>query len=91
MLGQLDKTTVLKVAHHGSAQSSSDDFLQLVQPTVAVISVGKNNRYGHPTTQALERLHTYADQVLRTDQHGAIVITFIANEIFININKKEFR
>lgn len=91
LLGQLDKTTVLKVAHHGSAQSSSEDFLQLIQPTVAVISVGKNNRYGHPTTQALERLHTYADQVLRTDQHGAIVITFIANEIFININKKEFR
>lgn len=91
LLGQLDTTTVLKVAHHGSAQASCDDFLQLVQPAVAVISVGKNNRYGHPTIQTLERLNTYTANVLRTDQHGAIVITFGANEFFINTNKKEFR
>ncbi len=64
---------VLKVAHHGSETSSSAAFLQAVAPRDCVISVGKDNSYGHPAKSVLERMepeHTY-----RTDQLGTIVIT----------------
>ena len=64
---------ILKVGHHGSETSSSADFLQAVAPRDCVISVGKDNAYGHPATSVLERLepeHTY-----RTDQLGTVVVT----------------
>lgn len=49
-------STVLKVAHHGSKSSSSKEFLELVQPKIALIGVGKNNLYGHPNLEVLTRL-----------------------------------
>lgn len=65
---------VLKVAHHGSKTSSSSEFLQEVSPELAVISVGKNNSYGHPTPETLENLNKYGIKVLRTDERGDIKI-----------------
>jgi len=65
---------VLKVAHHGSKYSSSEEFLREVSPEIAVISVGKDNSYGHPTTEVLENLNKYGIKVLRTDEAGDIKI-----------------
>jgi competence protein ComEC len=65
------EATVLKAAHHGSKYSTSDAFLDLVQPKEAVISVGKNS-YGHPDPGVLERLGRRGVVVHRTDQGGAL-------------------
>ncbi len=61
---------VLKVGHHGSAASTSPAFLAAVQPRLAVISVGAENRFGHPAPELLQRLHGI--EVLRTDERGRI-------------------
>ena len=63
---------VLKVCHHGSKYSSSAEFLEAVSPKVALIGVGKNNMYGHPSDEALERLETAGARVFRTDSDGAV-------------------
>jgi competence protein ComEC len=65
-------STVLKVGHHGSKGSSSDQFLQAVQAKVTVIQVGVDNDYGHPHQDVLARLA--GQPVLRNDQHGRIHI-----------------
>lgn len=69
------QSDVLKVAHHGSKNSSTDLFLERVRPTVAVISVGESNRYGHPSKEALDRLRKIGARLLRTDTGGRIKIT----------------
>src|SRR3989344_5906076 len=63
---------VLKVAHHGSKYSSSEAFLQAVSPSLAVISSGKKNMYGHPAPEALQRLEKFGITTLRTDQDGDV-------------------
>lgn len=68
------RSDVLKVGHHGSKYSSAEDFLRAVSPDVALISVGKRNTYGHPTTQTLSRLQTVGAEVLRTDELGTVVL-----------------
>lgn len=65
---------VLKVAHHGSPTSSSLYFLQTVQPEIAIISYGKNNRYGFPDAEVLANLQKFAKQILTTTQQGDIKI-----------------
>ncbi len=69
--------TVLKVAHHGSKYSSSEDFLKMVEPKEAIISVGQNS-YGHPNQGVLERLQKIGSIIHRTDQEGDIVYTCLA-------------
>ena len=66
---------VLKVCHHGSSTSSSYVFLREVSPEYAVISVGKENQYAHPTEEALGRLKDVGAVVYRTDEHGTIICT----------------
>ena len=63
---------VYMVSHHGSSNSSTDALLDITKPSVAVISVGKND-YGHPTEQTLTRLSSHNISVLRTDQDGTII------------------
>ncbi len=63
---------LLKVAHHGSATSTSDELLAATEPKYAVISVGRHNRYRHPNPAVLDRLERQGVQVLRTDRDGAI-------------------
>lgn len=65
---------VLKVAHHGSNYSTSLEFLQVIQAEYALISVGKNNRYGHPGSELVERLEQVNSIVYSTADCGAIVI-----------------
>ena len=52
-------TTVLKVAHHGSKSSSTEEFLKVVNSKVAIIGVGENNMFGHPNNEVLERLQSF--------------------------------
>jgi competence protein ComEC len=63
-------TRVLKVAHHGSRTSSSSLLLDRWRPQLALISCGRGNRFGHPTTEVLERLHAAGTRVYRTDLDG---------------------
>jgi competence protein ComEC len=65
---------ILKVAHHGSRTSSSEAFLSVVTPEVAVISVGEGNRYGLPDEEALHALAEVGAEVYRTDYDGTVVI-----------------
>jgi competence protein ComEC len=72
--GIIGEVEVLKVAHHGSKYSSSEGFLTLVSPEIAVISAGKKNRFGHPTKETLERLDQAGARALRTDVLGDVVV-----------------
>ena len=65
---------VLKVAHHGSSTSSGDRFLRAVRPSLAVISVGASNKYGHPSEDVLHALSQIGAEIIRTDQAGTISI-----------------
>ncbi|HLD24501.1 MAG TPA: hypothetical protein VJB96_01155 [Patescibacteria group bacterium] len=70
---------VLKVPHHGSKTGMTLDYLNWLKPQLAVISVGSNNTYGHPTPEILSMLATIGSQVLRTDQMGDIEIVSDGN------------
>ncbi|HBI33601.1 MAG TPA: hypothetical protein DEA43_00580 [Candidatus Moranbacteria bacterium] len=63
----------LKVAHHGSKYATSNEFLDKVTPIDAIISVSKNNSYGHPNPEVLQRLTQHRANILRTDEYGDIV------------------
>jgi competence protein ComEC len=68
------RADVLKVGHHGSKNSTTEEFLAAVHPRVAVISAGADNPYGHPSPELLERLEKAGVRVLRTDRDGAVHI-----------------
>lgn len=65
---------VYQVGHHGSASSSSQAFVDAVSPAVAVYSAGRENRYGHPHTEVLDRLRGAGVEVYGTDVHGTVVV-----------------
>lgn len=71
--GSLIDVDVLKVAHHGSKYSSSDEFIRKIKPEVAVIQVGKNN-FGHPTKETLDKLERVGAKIFRTDLDGEVEI-----------------
>ena len=64
---------ILKVGHHGSDTSSSREFIDVIKPQTCIISVGKNNRFGHPKTSVIDTLDDYCD-IYRTDINGSISI-----------------
>lgn len=64
---------ILKVAHHGSKYSTTNEFLDKVSPQEAIISVGKTNRYGHPAAETLERIKNKKINIFRTDERGDII------------------
>lgn len=70
------KATILKVAHHGSKYSTSDEFLEAVKPKTAIIQVGPNT-YGHPAPETLQRLKNHSIETYRIDEHGAIGIRIL--------------
>lgn len=74
-LGEPLESNILKVGHHGSKTSTSQELIQAVRPGLALISVGAKNMYGHPTEEVLERLQKAGVPVMRTDQDGTIVCT----------------
>ncbi|HEY8464175.1 MAG TPA: ComEC/Rec2 family competence protein [Bacillota bacterium] len=69
------KAKLLKVGHHGSSTSTTEKFLAAVAPQYAVISVGKANRFKHPSRKVLYRLKKYQVKVYRTDREGTIVVS----------------
>ncbi len=77
---------VLKLGHHGSKTSSVPNFLNVVKPTYAVMSVGKNNNYGHPDASVMDRLKTSNIKLYRTDEQGTIVAISDGNNIKFNVN-----
>ncbi len=74
---------VLKVAHHGSSSSSSEDLFKMIDPKVALISVGKNNRYRHPSYLTLKRLEAYGVKIYRSDLQGMVKIVYYGGKNYI--------
>jgi len=74
-MGGLENIDILKVGHHGSKYASTEEFLEILQPEIAVISVGATNRYGHPTKETLERLSRIGARIYRTDLEGSIELS----------------
>ena len=78
------KADCLKVAHHGSKTSSKKEILELIKPKVALIGVGKNNKFGHPSNVTLENLNSINAIVYRTDAMGEITIKSNGENFYIN-------
>ena len=77
----LSDIDVLKVGHHGSETSSSKEFINAINPKYSIISVGKNNRYGHPNKEVLGNLEN--SKIYRTDQDGSIMFKIKNNKLKI--------
>ncbi len=79
--------TVLKVAHHGSASSTTAEFLSVVKPQIAVISVGKDNKYGHPTPETLNRLDDVigGNNIYRTDELGTVEFITDGERLWVSV------
>ena len=84
--GSLD-VDILKVGHHGSKTSSSVEFITMLKPKVAMIGVGKKNRYGHPSQIVIKRMKNMGSTILRTDQDGSFTIRHMFKEYYI-LNEK---
>lgn len=80
---------VIKLAHHGSAYSTSEEFIEAVNPTYAVISVSSDNDYGHPHSRTLNTIHRHNIKLYRTDRQGTIV--FHTNGTAISVNKQNYK
>ena len=78
---------VIKIGHHGSTTSSSENFLNKVKPTYAIISVGSDNKYNHPNQAIIDRLNKINTKIYRTDINGNIVITSNGNTLDIKTSK----
>lgn len=70
--GQRLRAQVLKVGHHGSTTSTSEEFLEAISPEYAIISCAKDNKYGHPHDEIIERLKAHQVSIYRTDEEGTV-------------------
>ena len=89
ILSHLKTHDVLKIAHHGSKSSSTEKFLEKVNPKIGVISCGFNNAYGHPHKEVLERMKKRKIKLYNTSLNGAIDIISDGKKIKILMNKKK--
>ena len=83
--GENLRSTVLKVAHHGGADATGESLLAAVQPAVAVISVGADNWYGHPSPEVLKRLGD--SLVYRTDQNGRVKLSTDGERLWVEVER----
>ena len=83
------KCDVLKLGHHGSSDASSAQFLEKTKPQYGIISVGKNNEYGHPHDITLKKLNYLNTKIYRTDLDGTIVLTSDGENIMIETIKTD--
>jgi competence protein ComEC len=84
--GILLKADILKVPHHGSKTSSSEEFLGAVEPNLAIISVGRDNSYGHPSPIVLSRFEEFGIKILQTSKEKDICLIQKKNEPFLLLN-----
>ena len=82
--GRLKRYDVLKAAHHGSKDSGSEAFLEIVKPKVALISAGRDNRYGHPHQETLDRLGAAGCRVYSTQESGAVTVRTDGKRMWIS-------
>lgn len=78
---------ILKLGHHGSRTSTTEQFLQAVHPQAAIVSVGANNIFGHPNPQVLERLEARHIPLFRTDRDGAIVVVSDGRKVTLHTTR----
>src|SRR5699024_4771374 len=78
--GQNIAATILKVGHHGSDTSTTNEFLNKVKPKVAIISVGQKGQYGHPSQTVIDRLNKKEIELYATKSHGNIIVTTDGNK-----------
>ena len=71
---KLPKMDILKVGHHGSKNSSSEEFIKKINPKIALISVGLNNRFNHPSDEVINRLNEYNVTTYQTSIDGSVRI-----------------
>lgn len=84
---QWPNVDVLKVGHHGSKTSSSQDFLNQIKPKISIIMAGTGNSYGLPKQEILDRLNNIGSKIYRTDENGTITAVSDGNKIKINTEK----
>lgn len=82
--GILEKCDVIKTAHHGSKNSGGEKFLDCVQPTVSLISAGRENRYGHPHEETIDRLEKSGSRIYSTQDKGALTVRTDGYRIWIS-------
>jgi len=82
---------VIKLGHHGSIRSTTDEFLGRVNPKYAVIMVGRKNNYRHPHKRTMEKLKAKGIKVYRTDEHGTIIAVSDGKSIIFNKNPGSYR
>ena len=88
-LGDEADYDVLKVAHHGSKNSTTLELLKLIRPEYSLISVGKNNWYGHPSPLLLERLEEVGSNIATTKEWGAICLKTDGHQLWIQGYKEK--
>ena len=83
------QSTVLKVAHHGSDTSTTAEFLAVVSPQLAVISVGEDNRFGHPSNEVMDRLKKKlgSANIYRTDEHGTLEFITDGERLWVKMER----
>lgn len=83
------RADVLKAGHHGSSSSTSDDFLEAVSPSCAVISCGEDNKYGHPHAETMNKFRQMGVTVYRTDEQGTITVTSDGSSLVWNMSPSD--
>lgn len=78
-----ERFTLLKVAHHGSKNSTSEAFLERTDPRIALISAGRDNSYGHPHRETMERLAEQGCRVYQTPESGAVTIRVRGDKVYV--------
>lgn len=83
----LPRVDVLKIAHHGSGGSTSEELLEKIRPRIALISCGLNNDYGHPHDRVIRALQAMGAELYRTDRQGTLVVTVQNGEITVETKR----
>ena len=86
---RLHAVTLYKAGHHGSSNSSTARFLEMIRPQTAVISCGADNPYGHPADSTIERLRSYTDKIYRTDICGNIVFESDGSKLSVKTERNK--
>ncbi|WP_100488650.1 DNA internalization-related competence protein ComEC/Rec2 [Sporolactobacillus pectinivorans] len=84
------RSDILKLGHHGSRTSTSEKWLEKVDPSIGIVSCGKNNRYGHPHPEVIKLLKNHKVRIFRTDQTGAIQFQFSDRQVIRIMTAADF-